>query len=59
VNSKRTTEVVATSTDSHFSHLAWINMPRKVRACAHAAQALCFQQGGLVDMNIPVLTDFN
>lgn len=24
------TEVVGVSTDSHFSHLAWINTPRKV-----------------------------
>jgi peroxiredoxin (alkyl hydroperoxide reductase subunit C) len=24
------TEVVAVSVDSHFSHLAWINTPRKV-----------------------------
>ena len=24
------TEVVAVSTDSHFSHLGWINTPRKV-----------------------------
>lgn len=38
-------EVVAASTDSHFSHLAWINTPRK--------------QGGLGDMQIPVLADFN
>lgn len=25
------TELIAASTDSHFSHLAWINTPRKVR----------------------------
>ena len=25
------TDVVGVSTDSHFSHLAWINMPRKVK----------------------------
>ncbi|KAL3868307.1 hypothetical protein ACJMK2_041130 [Sinanodonta woodiana] len=36
-------EVVACSTDSHFSHLAWINTPRK--------------QGGLGSMNIPLLAD--
>jgi len=36
-------EVVACSTDSHFSHLAWINTPRK--------------EGGLGKMNIPVLAD--
>lgn len=37
-------EVVACSTDSHFSHLAWINLARK--------------DGGLGDMKIPVLADF-
>ncbi|XP_058236138.1 peroxiredoxin-2 [Hemibagrus wyckioides] len=36
-------EVLAASTDSHFSHLAWINAPRK--------------QGGLGSMNIPLLAD--
>lgn len=36
-------EVIACSTDSHFSHLAWINTPRK--------------EGGLGDMNIPLLAD--
>ncbi|CAL1265319.1 unnamed protein product [Larinioides sclopetarius] len=36
-------EVVACSTDSHFSHLAWINTPRK--------------EGGLGKMNIPLLAD--
>lgn len=35
--------VVACSTDSHFSHLAWINTPRK--------------QGGLGEMAIPLLAD--
>jgi alkyl hydroperoxide reductase subunit AhpC len=38
-------EVLAASTDSQFSHLAWINTPRK--------------QGGLGEMNIPVLADTN
>jgi len=38
-------EVVTCSTDSHFSHLAWINTPRK--------------QGGLGNMNIPLLADKN
>ncbi|XP_015915116.1 peroxiredoxin 2 [Parasteatoda tepidariorum] len=38
-------EVVACSTDSHFSHLAWINTPRK--------------DGGLGKMNIPLLADKN
>ncbi|XP_037300371.1 peroxiredoxin 1 isoform X1 [Manduca sexta] len=36
-------EVLAASTDSHFTHLAWINTPRK--------------QGGLGPMNIPILSD--
>jgi len=36
-------EVIAASTDSHFSHLAWINTPRK--------------QGGLGPMNIPLVAD--
>ncbi|XP_003740024.1 peroxiredoxin-2 [Galendromus occidentalis] len=38
-------ELIAVSTDSHFSHLAWINTPRK--------------QGGLGGANIPLLADFN
>lgn len=36
-------EVVAVSVDSHFSHLAWINTPRK--------------NGGLGHMNITLLSD--
>ncbi|KAM9324889.1 thioredoxin-dependent peroxide reductase, mitochondrial [Gastrophryne carolinensis] len=36
-------EVVAVSVDSHFSHLAWTNTPRK--------------NGGLGHMNIPLLSD--
>lgn len=36
-------EVVAASTDSHFTHLAWVNTPRK--------------EGGLGKMNIPLLAD--
>jgi len=39
------TEVIAASTDSHFSHLAWINIPRK--------------KGGLGSLNIPLLSDFS
>ncbi|ORX92102.1 peroxiredoxin [Basidiobolus meristosporus CBS 931.73] len=35
--------VVACSTDSEFSHFAWINTPRN--------------QGGLGEMNIPILSD--
>ncbi|KAM9454655.1 peroxiredoxin-2 [Clarias gariepinus] len=38
-------EILAASTDSHFSHLAWINTPRK--------------QGGLGSMKIPLLADLN
>jgi len=37
------TEVVACSVDSKFSHLAWINTPRK--------------EGGLGSMKIPILAD--
>ncbi|VDN59468.1 unnamed protein product [Dracunculus medinensis] len=37
--------VLACSTDSKFSHLAWINQPRKL--------------GGLGEMNIPILADTN
>lgn len=37
--------ILRASTDSHFSHLAWINTPRK--------------QGGLGSMNIPLLADKN
>lgn len=36
-------DIVAASTDSHFSHLAWINTPRK--------------SGGLGGLNIPLLAD--
>lgn len=36
-------DVIACSTDSHYTHLAWINTPRK--------------QGGLGDMDIPLLAD--
>ncbi|XP_041371119.1 peroxiredoxin-like [Gigantopelta aegis] len=39
------TEVIGVSTDSHFSHLAWINMPRK--------------EGGLGGLKYPLLSDFN
>lgn len=37
-------EVVACSTDSQFTHLAWINTPRK--------------DGGLGDVKMPVLSDY-
>jgi len=36
-------EVIGASTDSHFTHLAWINTPRK--------------QGGLGSLEIPLLAD--
>lgn len=36
-------QLIAASTDSHFSHLAWVNTPRK--------------QGGLGEMKIPLLAD--
>ncbi|XP_071953917.1 peroxiredoxin-1-like [Antedon mediterranea] len=38
-------EVIACSCDSHFSHLAWVNTPRK--------------EGGLGKMKIPLLADKN
>lgn len=38
-------QVIGVSTDSHFSHLAWINQPRK--------------EGGLGGLNYPLLADFN
>ena len=40
----RNCEVIGVSTDSHFSHLAWINTPR--------------QQGGLGKMSYPLVSDF-
>ncbi|XP_017777793.1 PREDICTED: peroxiredoxin 1-like [Nicrophorus vespilloides] len=40
---KINTQVIGVSTDSHFSHHAWINTPRK--------------QGGLGKMQIPLLAD--
>lgn len=38
-------EVIACSTDSHFSHLHWVNTPRN--------------KGGLGEMDIPLLADKN
>merc|ERR1712137_400765 len=38
-------EVVGVSTDSHFSHLAWINLARK--------------EGGLGGLNYPLLSGFH
>ncbi|KRY01692.1 Thioredoxin-dependent peroxide reductase, mitochondrial [Trichinella pseudospiralis] len=37
-------ELIACSTDSHFSHFGWINTPRK--------------EGGLGEMKIPLMADF-
>lgn len=42
---KLDTEVVACSVDSHFTHYAWINTPRK--------------EGGLGNIKIPLLSDLN
>ena len=38
-------QVIGASTDSHFSHLAWINMDRK--------------KGGLGGLKYPLLSDFS
>ncbi len=38
-------EVLGCSVDSHYTHLAWINTPRK--------------EGGLGDINFPLLSDLN
>ena len=38
-------QVLGISTDSHFSHLAWINLSRK--------------QGGLGGLDYPLVSDFN
>ena len=35
------TAVIGASTDSHFSHLAWINMPRKVSKAFHRFVSAC------------------
>jgi len=39
------TQVIAASCDSKFTHLAWVNTPRS--------------EGGLGDMKIPIVADFN
>jgi peroxiredoxin (alkyl hydroperoxide reductase subunit C) len=41
---KRNCEILGVSTDSKFSHLAWINQPRT--------------EGGLGDINYPLVSDF-
>jgi peroxiredoxin (alkyl hydroperoxide reductase subunit C) len=40
---KLNTKLIGCSVDSHFSHLAWVNTPRK--------------QGGLGEINYPILSD--
>eukprot|EP01039_Chlorochromonas_danica_P002059 gene2059-2247_t len=42
---KLNTQVIAASCDSLFTHLAWVNTPRT--------------EGGLGDMKIPIVADFN
>lgn len=42
---KRNTHVIAVSTDSHFSHLAWLNTPKS--------------QGGIEGVQYPLVSDFN
>ncbi|MFQ5779857.1 MAG: peroxiredoxin, partial [Nitrospiria bacterium] len=42
---KRNTEVIAVSTDSWFSHLAWLNTPKS--------------QGGIEGVKYPLVSDFN
>jgi peroxiredoxin (alkyl hydroperoxide reductase subunit C) len=42
---KLNAEIVGVSVDSHFTHLAWINTPRK--------------EGGLGKINYPLLSDLN
>lgn len=42
---KVNTQVIAASCDSLFTHLAWVNTPRS--------------EGGLGDMKIPIVADFN
>lgn len=41
----RDTQLLAISTDSHFSHLAWLNTPKK--------------QGGIQGVAYPLISDFN
>lgn len=42
---KRNCEVIGVSVDSHFSHLAWVQTPRKA--------------GGLGDIHYPIVADLN
>lgn len=42
---QRNTQVIAVSTDSHFSHAAWLNTPKN--------------QGGIEGVSYPLVSDFN
>lgn len=42
---QRNTQVIAVSTDSHFSHAAWLNTPKN--------------QGGIEGVSYPIVSDFN
>ena len=55
-------QVVGVSTDSHFSHLAWIQTPRKAgglvgRECIVFTFGHTLLPGGLGEMGIPLLAD--
>ena len=65
---KLNTKVIAASTDSNYSHLAWINTDRLVllssefyRRAVHieenATDVLFSEEGGLGDMDIPIISD--
>ena len=70
---KINTEVIACSVDSHFTHLAWINTPRKevrewddfvlfedkwaIKTFIHSCSF--HLQGGLGKINIPLLSDLS
>ena len=42
---KKNTELIAVSTDSHYSHLAWLNKPKS--------------EGGIQGVTYPIVSDFN
>jgi len=65
---KLNTKVIAASTDSNYSHLAWINTDRLVlilselyRCAVHIEEngtdVLFSEEGGLGDMDIPIISD--
>lgn len=63
---KINTEVIACSVDSHFTHLAWINTPRKEVCNSFDSSStkklnVVFSvfQGGLGKINIPLLSDLS